>query len=138
MKFLLAVVLAVTLFISNKINAQDTVNITATVVNVTSNDGKVGFALYNKDNFMQTPIQGANGKIIDGKSTVTFKDIVPGEYAIVCYHDKNNNDKMDFSAQRMPLEDYGASNNHMAFAPPTFENAKFVVSDKDVSLDIKF
>lgn len=138
MKFLVSVVLAASLFISDKINAQDNVNIKVTVVNVTSDDGKIGFALYNKDNFMKTPVQGTNGKIIDGKSTVTFKDVTPGTYAIVCYHDKNNNDKMDFSAQRMPLEDYGASNNHMAFAPPSFENAKFVVSDKDVSLDIKF
>ncbi|WP_397446776.1 DUF2141 domain-containing protein [Polaribacter sp. R77954] len=138
MKFLLTLLFSATLFISNKINAQDKVNITATVINITSNDGKVGFALYSKDNFMQTPVQGTNGKIVDGKSTVTFKDVAPGEYAIVCYHDKNNNDKMDFSAQRMPLEDYGASNNYMAFAPPTFDNAKFVVSDKNVSLDIKF
>lgn len=138
MKFLVTVLFAASLFISNKINAQDKVNITATVINVTSDDGKVGFALYNKETFMRTPIQGANGKIVDGKSTVTFKDVAPGTYAVVCYHDKNNNDKMDFSAQRMPLEAYGASNNHMAFAPPTFEGSKFMVSDKDVSLDIKF
>ncbi len=45
---------------------------------------------------------------------------------------------MDFSPNRMPLEDFGASNNVMAFAPPTFENAKFVVKDKEVSLEIKF
>ncbi|MHB0756107.1 DUF2141 domain-containing protein [Polaribacter sp. M15] len=138
MKFLLTLLLSATLFISNKINAQDKVSITATVINATSNDGKISFALYNKNNFMKQPIKGANGKIVDGKSTVTFKDIDPGVYAIICYHDKNNNDKMDFSKQRMPLEDYGASNNYMAFAPPSFENAKFVVSDKDVSLDIKF
>lgn len=138
MKFLVTLLFTTTLFVSNKINAQEKVNITATVINVTSNDGKVGFALYNKETFMKQPIQASSGKIVDGKSTVTFKDVDPGVYAIVCYHDKNNNDKMDFSAQGMPLEDFGASNNHMAFAPPTFENAKFVVSDKDVSLDIKF
>ncbi len=138
MKFFVSLVFAATLFLSNKINAQHKVNITATVINVTSNDGKVGFALYNKETFMKQPLQATNEKIVDGKSTVIFKDIDPGVYAIVCYHDKNDNDKMDFSAQRMPIEDYGASNNHMAFAPPTFENAKFVVSDKDVSLDIKF
>ena len=138
MKVLITVLFAATLFISNQISAQEKVNITATVLNVSSEKGKVGFALYNKNNFMGIPVQGANGKIVDGKSVVVFKDVAPGEYAIVCYHDKNNNDKMDFSANRMPLEDYGASNNYMAFAPPSYENSKFVVSDKNVSLDIKF
>jgi uncharacterized protein (DUF2141 family) len=139
MKVLATVFLTLTLFISNTINAQDKINITATVVNIGSNEGKVGFALYNKDNFMTTPIVGANGKIVDGKSVVVFKDIAPGEYAIICYHDKNNNDKMDFTPNRMPLEAYGASNNKLnPYGPPTFDSAKFIVSDKNVSLDIKF
>ena len=45
---------------------------------------------------------------------------------------------MDFAANGMPLEDYGASNNNMSFGPPNFDLAKFTVSDKDVSLEIKF
>ena len=45
---------------------------------------------------------------------------------------------MDFAPNRMPLEDFGASNNNMSFGPPQFENAKFVVADKNVSLEIKF
>ncbi|TXD52926.1 DUF2141 domain-containing protein [Polaribacter sp. IC066] len=118
--------------------AQENVTITATVVNVTSNVGKVGFALYNKENFMKTPVLGAKVEVIDGKSVVTFKNVKPGVYAITCYHDKNSNDKMDFAENGMPLEDYGASNNNMSFGPPDFDNAKFTVSDKDVSLDIKF
>lgn len=137
MKLIVSLLVATALFVSKSITAQNK-SITATVINVTSDSGKVGFALYNKTTFMKTPIQAANSKIVDGKSTITFKNVVPGEYAIVCYHDKNNNSRMDFSAQRMPLEAYGSSNNHMAFAPPIYENAKFVVSDKDVSLDIKF
>lgn len=137
MKFLITLVISTVLLVSTEMIAQNR-TITATVINISSNDGKIGFALYNKASFMQTPIQGKDVKIIEGKSVVVFKNVVPGEYAVACYHDKNNNGKMDFSPQRMPLEDYGASNNHMAFAPPTFENAKFVVSDKDVSLAIKF
>lgn len=138
MKLLVSTLLGLALFVSNVINAQEKFTITATVVNVTSSEGKVGFALYNKENFMKTPILASDVKIVDGKSTVTFKDVEPGEYAVVCYHDKNNNDKMDFATNGMPLEDYGSSNNVMNFGPPTFENAKFTVSDKNVSLEIKF
>jgi len=137
MKLLAALVTATVLFITNTITAQNN-TITATVVNVTSNDGKVGFALFNKANFRMKPIKGAASKIIDGKSSVSFKNVAAGEYAIICYHDKNNNNKMDFMPNGMPLENYGASNNNMTFGPPRFEDAKFMVNDKNVSLEIKF
>ena len=47
MKFLVTLVFATALFMSNKMNSQTKINITATVVNVSSEEGKVGFALYN-------------------------------------------------------------------------------------------
>ena len=137
MKFLVSILVVAMLTITSTLTAQNK-TITATVVNVTSAEGKVGFALYNKDNFMAKPVQGKEGKIIDGKSTVVFEDVVPGEYSVICYHDKNDNDILDFSANRMPLEAFGASNNVMTFAPPTFEGSKFTVLDKNVSLKIKF
>lgn len=137
MKLIVSLLVATALFISTSISAQNK-TITATVVNVTSDSGKVGFALYNKTTFMKTPIQAKNAKIVDGISTVTFDNLDSGEYAIICYHDSNDNDKMDFRPNGMPIENYGASNNDMSFGPPSYEKAKFVVSDKNVSLDIKF
>ena len=137
MKLILAILTTAMLFISNQITAQNK-TITATVINVTSDAGKVGFALYNKTTFMKTPIQSKNAKIIEGKSTVTFENLEEGEYAIICFHDKNDNDKMDFQPNGMPLEDYGASNNYMAFAPPSYENAKFMLVEQNLKLDIKF
>jgi uncharacterized protein (DUF2141 family) len=112
MKLILAILATTMLFITNSITAQNN-TITATVINVTSDTGKVGFALYNKTNFRMKPLQGAASKIVDGKSIVVFKNVEAGEYAIICYHDKNNNDKMDFKDNGMPLEDYGTSNNVM-------------------------
>ena len=137
MKLILALLTASLLFISSSITAQKQ-KITATVVNVSSDSGKVGFALYDKINFRMKPIQGKKSKILEGKSIVVFDNVEPGEYAIICYHDKNENNKMDFQSNGMPLEDYGASNNNMSFGPPKFDDAKFIVSDKNVSLAIKF
>ena len=137
MKILVSILVVAMISITNALTAQNS-SITVTVLNVTSDEGKVGFALYNKDNFMRVPIAGKEGLIKEGKTTVTFSNVPSGEYAVTCYHDKNNNGKMDFAPNRMPLENYGASNNVMAFAPPTFEGAKFKVVDKDVSLEIKF
>jgi uncharacterized protein (DUF2141 family) len=137
MKFIIAILTIIILFITNKITAQKN-TITARVSNVTSDKGRVEFALYDKTNFRIKPLQGAESKILNGKSAVVFENIGAGEYAIICYHDKNNNDKMDFEANGMPLEDYGASNNVMNFGPPNFEDAKFTIIDKNVSLEIKF
>ena len=137
MKLIVAFLTTLILLITSTIAAQNH-TITATVVNVTSDSGKVGFALYNKTNFRMQPIKGSESKILDGKSIAVFENISAGEYAIICYHDKNDNNKMDFQSNGMPKEDYGSSNNVMNFGPTKFEDAKFVVIDKNVSLAIKF
>ncbi|RCS27163.1 DUF2141 domain-containing protein [Polaribacter sp. WD7] len=137
MKFITALLTVLVLSVTNSLTAQNK-TITATVVNVTSNDGKVGFALYNKATFMKKPLQAKNAKIIEGKSTVTFENLSDGEYAIICYHDKNDNNRMDFESNGMPKEDYGTSNNVMSFGPPQFNDAKFLLTTKNISLDIRF
>ncbi len=137
MKILATVVTAMMILTGGLISNKKQ-KITATVVNVTSDSGKVAFGLYDKNGFMQVPLKSKNAKIVDGKSTVVFEDVEPGEYAIICFHDKNDNDKMDFQENGMPMEDYGTSNNVMSFGPPKYDDAKFVVEDKDVSLEIKF
>ena len=137
MKLILAILTTIMLFITHTITGQNK-TVTATVINIPSDEGKVGFALYNKTNFRLKPLQGATSIITKGKSTVIFKNVEAGEYAIICYHDKNNNDKMDFKANGMPLEDYGASNNNMSFGPPQFNDAKFSVIEENVSLEIRF
>ncbi|MDT7832130.1 DUF2141 domain-containing protein [Flavobacteriaceae bacterium S356] len=137
MKIFATVLTAVMMF-SAGITSTKKQRVTATVVNVSTDSGKVSFALYDKANFMRQPLQSKNGKIVDGKSTVTFENVAPGDYAIICFHDKNDNDTMDFETNGMPMEDYGATNNIMNFGPPKYDDAKFTVSDKDVTFEIKF
>jgi uncharacterized protein (DUF2141 family) len=137
MKTLVSILVVVIISITNVITAQNK-TITATVLNISSDEGIVKFALFNKTNFRLKPLQSEIGNIENGKTTITFKEVAAGEYAIVCYHDKNSNDKMDFQPNGMPLEAYGSSNNVMNFGPPRFDDAKFIVIDKNVSLEIKF
>ncbi len=135
---ILATILTATILFTGSVLGTQKQKITATVVNVSSSDGKVAFALYNKETFMKEPLQSKAAKIIDGKSTVTFEGVEPGEYAVICFHDKNNNDKMDFSPNGMPMEDYGMSNNIMSFGPPKYMDAKFTIDTEDKNLEIKF
>ncbi|GFD76335.1 DUF2141 domain-containing protein [Tenacibaculum mesophilum] len=138
MKLVIHIVITVVLFTIETISAQDK-TIATTVVNVTSDKGKIKFALYTKENFRKEPLQAKESVIIKGKSTVIFEKVPEGEYAIICFHDANNNNRMDFEPNGMPIEDYGVSNNKLSrFGPPVFDEAKFLVKDKNVSFDIKF
>jgi len=115
-----------------------TVTISIKVPNVASDKGSVRFALYDKATFMQTPLSGKMSTIKEGMADITFEDVKPGEYAIICYHDSNNNDKFDFDENGMPKEDWSMSNNPVLMGPPTFDVAKFTVENKSLDLTIKF
>ncbi|MBT8244883.1 MAG: DUF2141 domain-containing protein [Winogradskyella sp.] len=119
--------------------SQDGITITVNIDNVPNNEGVVGMALHNQNTFMKTaPVKAKTSKIENNKVVITFKNIAPGEYAILANHDANNNGKMDFKENGMPLESYGASNNVMNFGPPQFSDSKFTVLDKDLELNIRF
>ena len=137
MKILVTLLLGAMLFVSSILIAQKQM-ITVHMENISTDKGTVKFALYDETNFRLQSLQSVAGTIEAGKTTVVFKDVLPGVYAIVCYHDKNENNQMDFQPNGMPLENYGTSNNVMTFGPPKFEDAKFVVADKNISLAIRF
>ena len=127
------------IFISALSFSQDGVTITVTVNNVPNNEGVVAMALHNKNTFMKAaPLQGKSSEIKDNSVIITFENVTPGEYAVLGNHDANNNGKMDFRENGMPLEAYGASNNVMNFGPPIFDDAKFNVTDKNIELNIRF
>ncbi|TPN85200.1 DUF2141 domain-containing protein [Aquimarina algicola] len=112
--------------------------ITVTVPNVTSSNGEVYFGLFDENTFMKSePIQSEKSKIIDGVATVTFSNVPAGTYGISCYHDANDNKKMDFDQNGMPKEDYGVSNNNMSYGPPIWDDAKFEVKSENLNIEIR-
>lgn len=75
--------------------------------------------------------------IHSGKSTVLLAGIPQGTYAIACYHDENDNGKLDNNFLGIPKEGVGASNNARgSLGPPKFKDAKFQLAS-DTSLTIK-
>ena len=138
MKLVISIVVMLVSFITNSVIAQEKASVTAEVINVSSDTGKVGFALYDKATFMLKPIQARNVKIVDGKSTVTFENVSYGEYAVIRYHDKNDNNKMDTALFGIPKEDYGCSNNAKGFmGPPKWQDAKFQINNKSITQHIQ-
>ncbi|GAB4163215.1 MAG: hypothetical protein Tsb0033_23230 [Winogradskyella sp.] len=118
---------------------EEGITITVTIDNVTSNEGKVLMSLHTSETFMKGKgIQDAESTIEDGKVTITFTNVLPGEYAILALHDKNDNQRMDFQENGMPKESFGSSNNVMAMGPPQYDDAKFTVAGEDLALNIRF
>jgi uncharacterized protein (DUF2141 family) len=130
------------LFLSNLAFAQleETGNIIVSVANISSEEGKVYFALFNEDNFLnKAPLQAEASEIKDGLAQVAFTEVPPGTYAITAYHDKNENQKMDFEATGIPTEAYGVSNNQMnLYGPPLWEDAKFEFDGSKKELNLRF
>ncbi|NRB58640.1 MAG: DUF2141 domain-containing protein [Winogradskyella sp.] len=115
------------------------VTITVTIDNVKNDNGKVVMALHTSETFMKGKgIKNVETEIKDGKVTVTFEDVLPGEYAIMALHDENENNRMDFEQNGMPKESYGMSNNNMSFGPPSYDDAKFEVANENLDLNIRF
>ena len=129
------------LFVLLSINmrAQTSTSITVTVDNATSDAGAVHFGLYNENTFMKTaPLHSLTSSVKDGKASVVFENVIPGVYAVLCFHDMNGNSQMDFEVNGMPKEAYGASGISMFMGPPQWDDCKFKVEAEAVDLKIKF
>ncbi len=107
--------------------------------NVSNNNGKVIFSLHNQETFMKSEsVQRAESKIENNKVEITFENVAPGTYAIMVLHDENENYRMDFDNNGMPIESYGMSNNPLSYGPPQFSEAKFEVDQEDLDFKIRF
>ena len=113
-------------------------NITVTTTSLINDKGKVSFVLFDKVTFMKRPLKLKRALIIDGKSTVTFENLKKGEYSIVCFHDKNNNDRIDFDENGVQIEEFASTKHRLIFGINTFENSKFSLGDENLNLEINF
>lgn len=133
----LIIALVLSISITNAQEEKKGKEITVNIDKLQSDAGHLLISLHTEDTFMKGKgIKNAKSKIVNGKVSITFENVEIGTYAILVLHDKNDNDQMDFEANGMPKESFGASNNSMSFGPPQFTNAKFQVSDEDLEMKI--
>ena len=127
-RLLIMLVLKSTFIMLQDAKAHD---ITVNISGLDSDKGKILIGLYDsEDKFLNKRYRNAIGTINKEKSTITFKDVPKGVYAISFVHDENDNGKMDTNFMGIPKEDYGCSNNAKGFmGPPKWEDAKFELKD---------
>jgi len=134
----LALVLALTL-IGFKIQAQEAsgATITLTVENVLSDNGTILAGLHTTDTFMKgLGVINTMAQAKAGEVTLIFENVISGTYAIMVMHDANDNKQMDME-NGMPKENYALS-GELGYGPPSFEAAKFVVTNQDQEFRIRF
>ena len=139
MKTLVAILSVFFITITTKAQEKETVTVTVTIENVLNDNGTILASLHSNDTFMKgAGIIDLADKAKKGEVTLTFENVEPGTYAIMVLHDENDNQRMDFEPSGMPKESYGMSGNAMVMGPPTFNDAKFEVTNEDLHFDIRF
>lgn len=113
-------------------------DLTIHVDNVRSADGQVMVALYDgAGNFLKRPLQQAVVKAGQGSTTLTIKDLAPGEYGFAVCHDANGNGRMDKNMMGIPVEPFAFSNNAQGvMGPPAFDAVKFAVPAGGAKVDV--
>jgi len=121
----------------------DTYSLTIKVKNLRNSKGVVQFALYNKDGSIpdedyENYYKIVKGVIVNGSSTVTFKNIPSGKYAVNILHDENKNGKID-KGFILPNEGIGFSNYQSIGLTnrPNFSKASFELKEnKSISVKV--
>ena len=111
--------------------------LTVEVKDLRNSNGSVLFALYNRedafpDEHYKKYFKKLTGKIVNGESSVTFKNLPAGKYAVNILHDENNDGKIK-KGLILPKEGIGFSNYQtIGFAKASFN----MQSDKKIRVNI--
>lgn len=110
------------------------------LLDLRNDDGRIGCALYaSEKGFPKDRRAAAQEKwcsIASRRSVCTFDPIPAGTYAVACFHDENNNGKLDTALFGIPIEGVVASNHAKGvMGPPSFKDAKF--SFKGVTTELR-
>ncbi len=124
--------------VGNPVFAQHTVEVTITDIKTVK--GSVRMALYASAESFMKKHKAVREITVSGKMvSAVFENLEPGEYAISCYHDVNDNKKLDSNFMGIPREPYGFSNNARGtFGPPGFNDARFSVkANTKITISLK-
>ncbi|TKD67317.1 DUF2141 domain-containing protein [Flavobacterium sp. ASW18X] len=99
------------------------------VIGIPETKGNVSVAVYNtEDSFLKFEGVFKSDSILAkaGETTLHFKDLPIGEYALAVFYDANGNGKLDTNWLGIPKEKVGFSKARMrTFGPPTYKDCSF-------------
>lgn len=81
--------------------------------------------------------EGVTLRAIVGSQGIGFMMLPPGRYAVIVFHDQNDDGLLNKSILGIPTEGYGFSNNASGFfGAPSFDAAAVTMGDEDKSISI--
>ena len=123
-----------------------------TVAGVRSDSGTVMIGLYDSAEGFASAIKHATeaglltdkGRLagvairaIAGAQSIVFTQLPPGRYAIITFHDENDNGRLDENVWGVPTEGYAFSNDAQGFlAAPAFEAAGVTLDADDRAITL--
>lgn len=103
------------------------------VTGMRNQKGEIGAALYRSSDGWPEDLRKAlkddSVPFHDGKATITFHDLRPGQYAVAVVHDENVNYKLDRNFIGWPTEGFGFTRNpRVLLTAPSFSEAAIHVA----------
>jgi len=100
------------------------------LIGLRNSNGQVHCTIFDSPRAFPDDDKGAlrdiDGPVKDDSGWCNFKDLTPGTFAMVVYHDENGNGKFDENILGMPEEGYAFSNNFRpTFSAPKFSDCAF-------------
>lgn len=126
-------IITITIIVLGSLVGMSQNNLTVKIKGLKTNEGTVMVRLYNANEKL---IKKTKATVSNYETSVDFKNLPAGTYAVQYYHDENNNGKMDTGMFGKPEEGYGYSNDARGFmGPADFEDQIFEIkSNKTITL----
>jgi len=84
-----------------------------------------------------TRVVGVSMRAVTGTQGLVFKNLQPGSYAIIVFHDENDNGVLDENYWGVPTEGYAFSNNAQGLlGAPDFNAAAVAIDTADKAITI--
>lgn len=136
-----AVFLSLFLFVTPSSNPSSTGSIHIQFSGIENAKGFIELSVFNaKRGFpttQQSVVETYRFEINNVNPSYTIKHLPYDEYAISCFWDKNDNQKLDTNFLGIPKEKVGTSNNPDSNGMPEYEDAKFQLQKSELHLSIQ-
>lgn len=108
------------------------------VQNIANDKGSIRLHLYDsKEDYLKNSCKSIVKPAKAGETEVVFENLPMKAYALVGYHDENENDEVDTYFSSLPKERYGFSNHARSlFGPPAYESSKFKLDKHQMVVSI--
>jgi len=114
------------------------INLNIEIEGIKSENGKILFSLFSGKNGFPGDITKAVKKgiaQIENNKAIINLDLPPGEYAVMVFHDEDDNNELKTNWFGIPREGVGNSNNHKGI--PSYKKSVFkLVKNKTIVINL--